>query len=167
MDASSWQSQGARRSRRFDRQEWSARLCRYLRRGQVTDFSLNVTFFNRPPIHPQLKDIIGDFTSTLLLEVHGAGDTFEVRARRLQEQLLRDVERHEYSGVRVLRQMHSQRASAIAAAAPIVFTSGLSIRSVDDSPTFSIGDVIYGISQTPQVWLDHQTFDRSGRLFTS
>ena len=131
------------------------------------DFSLNLTFFNRPPLHPQLKDIIGDFTSTMLLEVRGSGDTFERRAQRLQEQLRRDLERHEYSGVRVLRQMQSQRGSAIAAAAPIVFTSGLSIRNVDDSPTFSLGEVIYGISQTPQVWLDHQTFDRSGRLFTS
>ena len=170
LDASSWQKLKARAARAGLTP--SGVVCAAFAEilaawSKSPDFSLNLTFFNRPPVHPQLKDIIGDFTSTLLLEVHGAGDTFEVRARRLQEQLLRDVERHEYSGVRVLRQMHSQRASAIAAAAPIVFTSGLSVRSVDDSPTFSLGDVIYGISQTPQVWLDHQTFDRSGRLFTS
>lgn len=135
--------------------------------SKTPDFNLNLTFFNRPPIHPQLKDVIGDFTSTILLEVHNSDKTFEARARRLQDQLRKDLEYSQYSGVRVLRELHRARGGAITATAPIVFTSGLSIRSGDEPPTDYPGEIVYSISQTPQVWLDHQTFERAGALLTS
>jgi condensation domain-containing protein/tubulysin polyketide synthase-like protein len=72
------------------------------------DFTLNLTFFNRPATHPQLMDLVGDFTSTILLEVRHTGKTFEERARSLQAQLHRDLEYSKYSGVRVLRKMHQR-----------------------------------------------------------
>ena len=38
---------------------------------------MNVTTFNRLPIHPQIDDLVGDFTSLTLLGVdHAAADTF-------------------------------------------------------------------------------------------
>jgi amino acid adenylation domain-containing protein/thioester reductase-like protein len=170
LDATSWQKLKARGSRAGLTP--SGVLCAAFADVLATwskspDFTLNLTFFNRPLVHPELKDVIGDFTSIVLLEVHGSEDTFEARAQRLHEQLRRDLEHSAYSGVRVLRQIRALQGSAIAATAPVVFTSGLSIRSVDDSPTFSMGELTYGVSQTPQVWLDHQTFERSGGLFTS
>ena len=52
------------------------------------DFTVNVTLFNRLPLHPQVNDIVGDFTSMILLEVSNpAQETFEARVRRVQRQL--------------------------------------------------------------------------------
>ena len=51
---------------------------------------------------------------------------------------------------------------------PVVFTSILGQQDGkgvdDDIPLFSRDDVVYGISQTPQVWLDHQVIERGGEL---
>jgi len=48
-------------------------------------FTINLTLFNRLPFHPQVNDVIGDFTSLTLLEVDNTlPDTFLARARRLQ-----------------------------------------------------------------------------------
>ena len=33
------------------------------------NFCLNLTLFNRLPLHPQIDEVVGDFTDTLLLEV--------------------------------------------------------------------------------------------------
>ena len=170
LDASKWQRLKARAARAGLTP--SAVLCAAFADVLATwskspDFILNLTFFNRPHTHPQLKDLFGDFTSTILLEVHGSQQTFETRAQALQEQFQKDLQFREYSGVLVLRELHRAREGAILANAPIVFTSLLNIRGADESSTFSLGDVVYGISQTPQVWLDHQVFERAGRLSTT
>src|SRR6185503_6848916 len=51
-------------------------------------FSLNLTLFNRLPLHPQVNEIVGDFTSLTLLDMDCSTiESFEARARRVQEQL--------------------------------------------------------------------------------
>ena len=51
-------------------------------------FTINLTQFNRLPLHPQVNDLVGDFTSLALLAVeHSAGRTFLERSRNLQQQL--------------------------------------------------------------------------------
>src|SRR5262245_7523871 len=49
---------------------------------------------------------------------------------------------------------------------PIVFTSllGQNKRRDDYADKFWMGTVRYGISQTPQVWLDHQVIEQDGAL---
>src|SRR5262245_151065 len=49
---------------------------------------------------------------------------------------------------------------------PIVFTSllGQNKRRDDYADKFWMGTVRYGISQTPQVWLDHQVVEQDGAL---
>ncbi|HEX8108396.1 MAG TPA: amino acid adenylation domain-containing protein, partial [Kofleriaceae bacterium] len=131
-------------------------------------FTLNVTLFNRLPLHPQVNDIVGDFTSVNLLAVDAsAGADFESRARAVQHQLWEDLEHSRVSGVHVLRELARAHNSAPRALMPIVFTSTLATSYGADEDGFPIdwlGEIAYSISQTPQVWIDHQVFERRGAL---
>ena len=129
-------------------------------------FTLNVTLFNRLPLHPQVNEIVGDFTSLFLLDVDAAAEpAFEGRARRLQQRLWSHLEHRMVSGVRVLREL--RRASGgQAASMPVVFTStlGLPERQAQKARSILDGETVYSISQTPQVWLDHQVSENGGAL---
>jgi len=131
-------------------------------------FTLNVTLFNRPRVHPEIDQIIGDFTALNMLEVPaGADDSFTARARRLQQQLAQDLEHAAYSGVRVLRERARRLGGGPAAAMPVVFTGALALAADGEDPAEGIrffGEQVYGISQTPQVWLDHQVAEDRGEL---
>jgi pyochelin synthetase len=128
------------------------------------DFCLNVTVLNRPPVHPQIDQIVGDFTITLLLAASGAGATFEQRALDLHRQMTSDLEHGSFSAVRVLRELARQRGSKRAALMPIIFTSPLGARLEDSTVTDFLGTLVYCITQTPQLWLDHQVSERDDEL---
>jgi pyochelin synthetase len=130
-------------------------------------FTINITLLNRPPLHSQINDILGDFTSLIPLEVDlSAGDTFAARASRLQSKLMEDIEHRFFNGIQVMREAARIRERSQAAAMPIVFTSLLTRLKGSESlaQTLWMGDVVYGISQTPQVWLDHQVYEHDGAL---
>jgi pyochelin synthetase len=132
------------------------------------DFTLDLTLFNRPPNHPRINDLIGDFTSVTLLAVQGdAGGAFTDRARRVQEQLMRDLTHLSFSGIRVLRERTRRMGAGPGASMPVVFTSSLVLGSEDDDPSEGVrffGEEVHRITQTPQVWLDQQVFEEQGDL---
>lgn len=132
------------------------------------DFTLDLTLFNRPQSHPRMAELIGDFTSVTLLAVPAQpGEPFVGRVRRLQQQLMRDLEHPEFSGVRVLRERSRREGGGPGAAMPVVFTSALVLGTGAEDPSEGIrffGDEVYGITQTPQVWLDHQVTEERGDL---
>ncbi|MEG5063358.1 amino acid adenylation domain-containing protein [Microcoleus sp. B3-A4] len=123
-------------------------------------FTLNVPRFNRLPLHPQVDEIIGEFASFTLLEVDNSKrESFEVRAKRLQEQLWQDLEHQYVSGVRVLREL-AQAQGTTSALMPVVFTIDPQNAPGEDSSIFSLiqelGELVHIIGQTPQVWIDAQ-----------
>jgi len=125
-------------------------------------FTINFPQFDRLPLHPEIDQIIGDTTATLLLAVEPCDGTFAQRAQALQDQLHADFEHRHYSGVRVLRDLARLHGGTVEAAMPVVMTSLLGL-----PPRFSaaaIGDAIYSISQTPQVSIDFQVFEFAGEL---
>lgn len=130
-------------------------------------FTMNVTTFNRLPLHPQAEHVVGDFTTLNLLEVDGKGDDFDARARHLQERLWEDLEHRYVGGLTVLRELGRRRGRKPGALAPIVFTSLLDSygRSGDFVPLD--GEVVYASSQTPQVWLDYQVREQDGMLYVT
>ena len=129
-------------------------------------FTLNLALFNRLPVHPQVNDLVGDFTSVTLLAVdHSSDKSFSDRAVRLQKQLWQDLEHRYFSGVRVTRELARTRGNA-PSAMPIVFTSTLGFSSFgQETLTFShFGEVVYGISQASQAWMDIQVWEEKGEL---
>lgn len=127
-------------------------------------FGLNVTIFNRYPFNPDVQDMIGDFTSVILLEVKlEEGENFWDLAEKIQANLLEALEHRHYDGVKVIRQLARYRNDNQQAIMPIVYTSMLStdekLGSISD-----IGRIKSGISQTSQVYLDYQVMETSEGL---
>ena len=134
--------------------------------SQNPKFTINLALFNRLPLHPQVNDILGDFTSVTLLAVdNSVREPFKQRALRLQQQLARDLEHRYFSGVSVMREL-TRRQGGTPTAMPIVFTSTLGFEAIgQETSVFSkFGEVVYGISQASQIWLDHQVYEQNGAL---
>ncbi|MEH2272120.1 MAG: amino acid adenylation domain-containing protein [Nostoc sp.] len=130
-------------------------------------FTINLTVLERLPIHPQINQIVGDFTNTNLLAVDNSiPDTFIARALQIQQQLLQDLDHLQISGVEVLRELARRQKTGLTAAMPIVFSSVLGLGSFTQGDLeFSfLGEIVYGISQTPQVSLDYQVTEQNGAL---
>ncbi|HEY4035382.1 MAG TPA: amino acid adenylation domain-containing protein, partial [Ktedonobacteraceae bacterium] len=127
-------------------------------------FCINLTIFNLLPLHKQVNKIMGDFTSLLLLAVDNSHpDAFENRARNLQEQFWRDFDHCYYNGARVLRDLARMQGSTGQAIMPVVFTSLLG-QEMDTTYPALWQETIYFVTQTPQVWLDHQVVEEAGDL---
>lgn len=130
-------------------------------------FTVNLTLFNRLPLHPQVNDIVGDFTSVTLLAVDDPDRrTFDLRAREVQRQFWDDFDHRHFTGVEVLREMARAGDGAPRAVMPVVFTSILAndLQSEDPELLSWMGDIVYGVAQTPQVWLDHIVIEKAGEL---
>ncbi|WP_059954613.1 non-ribosomal peptide synthetase [Burkholderia ubonensis] len=134
--------------------------------SRTSSFVINVTHFNRPPIHPDINDIVGDFASTFLLEYECRdGEPLDTAIGALCRQILSDLDHSQYSGVRVLQDISRRRGRV--ALAPVVFTSALVLpvnSGVSVSSSDVHGEVVHALTQTPQVWLDHQVYQEEGRL---
>jgi amino acid adenylation domain-containing protein len=127
-------------------------------------FTLNLTLFQRLPFHSQVDLLVGDFTSLTLLEVEiRPRESLTQRARRLQARLWEDLDHRWVGGVRVLRELARRRGGKAGAAMPVVFTSTLGFGRVEPAPA-DLGRLVYSITQTPQVWLDHQVAEIDGEL---
>ncbi len=119
-------------------------------------FSLNLTFLNRHPLHPQVNEIVGEFTSLTMLGVDQTrAASFIERARLIQGDLWNDLEHHDISGVQVLRDLTRAHGGATRAKMPVVFTSALVVPIPKRKEAFPVVPVYRdGVTQTSQVWLD-------------
>ncbi len=130
-------------------------------------FTINLTLFNRLPRHPQVQEIVGDFTSITLLAVDNSRpDPFEMRARRIQEQLWDDLDHRSIGGVAVLRELAKRRGRQPGVLMPVVLTSTLTLEPANRSEVSESlpMELVYGLSETSQVWLDHQVSESGGWL---
>ncbi|MEH2193608.1 MAG: amino acid adenylation domain-containing protein [Nostoc sp.] len=131
-----------------------------------SQFTLNIALFNRLPLHPQVQDILGDFTSATLLAIDNSTPAaFTDRALSLQQQLWQDLEHRYFSGVKVTREL-ARKHGTYPIAMPVVFTSTLGLNKLSqETLTFShFGELVYGISQASQVWIDIQVWEEKGVL---
>jgi amino acid adenylation domain-containing protein len=117
------------------------------------------------PLHPQVNEIIGDFTSMTLVAVDNTEvSSFETRSRRIQERLWETLDHSEVSGVQILRELSRVQGQEGKAMMPVVFTSTIGLASDDPGSIASRMKVIHSVSQTPQVWIDHQVHEQNGDL---
>lgn len=134
-------------------------------------FTLNLTLFNREGDHPELNELIGDFTTINLLafDYETSHHSFYQRARRNQKQLWEDLDHKAVGGVRVLREISKLTGvSSFRSIMPVVFTSTLNSATPLRKPVFSwLGRSTYTACQTPQVYFDHQVTEDTEGLHCS
>jgi amino acid adenylation domain-containing protein len=144
-----------------------AAYCEVLRTwSKSQEFTVTVTSTNRLPVHPQVDDILGQFTSPSLLAVTGgAHETFESRLTHIQRQLDADLSHSLFNGVRVMREL-TRRQRDGRASMPVVFSSALdgpeTYTDHDRDALHAFGDLVDNASQTPQIWLENQVLPTSG-----
>lgn len=96
-----------------------------------------------------LNIIVGEFTSTILMECHlSTNNTFLERARALQKQIHLDLDHAYFTGIRTLRELTRLYGTRLDGAIPVVFTSGLGLNK---GALDFLGEKVYFISQTSQV----------------
>ena len=129
--------------------------------------AINVTVFNRYPFHKDINDIIGDFTSIILIDSDlKQTDTFWESADRIQNKLMDALDHRHYDGVDFIREISRYRNLETKAVMPVVFTSML-LSMDEDGQSIGLddlGEIKMGISQTPQVYLDFQVSESKGNL---
>jgi mycobactin phenyloxazoline synthetase len=119
-------------------------------------FLLNLPMFGREQFHPDVDKLVGDFTSSLMLDVDLTGaHTPIARARVLQDTLHTAARHSSYSGLSVLRDLTRHHGTPILA--PVVYTSALGLGDLfAGEVTEHFGTPVWTISQGPQVLLDAQ-----------
>lgn len=127
-------------------------------------FLLNVPLFHRQPVHPDIDRVVGDFTSSIMLEVDVSENVSVTdRARAVQRSMYESGAHAGYSGLEVLRDLGRHRGEPVLA--PVVFTSALDLGELfADNVVQTFGDPVWIISQGPQVLLDAQVTELRGGL---
>lgn len=130
-------------------------------------FSLILTFFNRLPLHPQINQMIGPFISTNIFVVKDIDKgSFEDFAVRNQELLWEDLDHSSVSGIRALRELKAKHKISKAVFLPVVFTSMINSFKNNDSDNNNefFKQISFMVTQTPQVYLDHQVYEQDNML---
>ncbi|MEV7124180.1 non-ribosomal peptide synthetase [Kitasatospora griseola] len=125
------------------------------------EFTLNLTRFDRPPVHQDIDRVVGPFTSTTLLGLDlSRAETFEEFAGSVQRTMWEALEHRAVSGVAILRELTRHQGRTLM---PYVFTYVQGLEETDFRSELSeLGEVAYAISQTPQVLVDCQVSESEG-----
>jgi len=129
------------------------------------DVTLNLTMFNRQPIHPDVNKVLGDFTNIALLGYYAREDfNFMEIVESMKMQLWNAIEYRSFNVINLLGRLAEKHGDAVAA--PYVFTSLIDSDAEGTEQTMTkIGfEEIFAQTQTPQVVLDHQLYVRNGKL---
>ncbi len=130
-------------------------------------FLLNVPLFGRDQRHADVDRLVGDFTSSLLLDVDLTdAATATGRCAVLQDAFRSAAAHSDYSGLEVLRDLSRHRGTQVLA--PVVFTSALGLGELFGSAVIeTFGTPGWINSQGPQVMLDAQVTEFNGGVLVN
>ncbi|MGO3327679.1 non-ribosomal peptide synthetase [Gordonia sp. (in: high G+C Gram-positive bacteria)] len=130
-------------------------------------FLLNVPLFNREPTHPEIDQVVGDFTNSVLIDADATRtESMIERSRRLQRELHDCAGHAAYEGLDVLRDLGRLRGAPVTPS--LVFTSGLGFGELFSDRVRSLfGEPVWILSQGPQVDLDAQVVELDGGLLVN
>lgn len=117
------------------------------------EFLINLTLFNKKNLGENIEYLVGDFTNTSVISIKNIKESFSELAREVNKELFSSIDNSAYPGVNILRdiaKLHNSKEFL----APYVFTSAIGLIKKR-----LIGRYVYGISQTPQVFIDCQAMD--------
>ncbi len=148
--------------------------------GAQESFCLNTTLFDRDDVAagdatPGPDLVVGDFTTTVLVEIPAADPAggFVAFAGAVNRQFWTDLDHRSVSGIEALRASYDRGERPRPAdpdtglptpVHPVVFTSGIGLGEPGAAPARWLGEEVFGVSQTPQVLLDHIVHDAGGEL---
>lgn len=138
--------------------------------SETPHFTINVTVSNRPPLHPDVNRLLGDFTSLIMHEADRRDPlmSFTRFARRQQQRFLEDLQHRQVSGLTVLREWNRQRGLSFGATMPVVFSCGLIGSGNEEVGNIEqFGAKVFSVSQTSQVWLHLFVAELNGQLIIS
>ncbi|WP_152442656.1 non-ribosomal peptide synthetase [Nocardiopsis kunsanensis] len=126
---------------------------------------VNLTLFNRLPLHPDVNALVGDFTVLGLFDHRTRLDlSIAAKLRQVHDEVLRDIDNNLFDGVDVQRLLKTERGLPVnQVVAPAVLTSTLG--TGDSAHLFELAlddsyeGVDHSISQTSQVWLDNKAYE--------
>lgn len=124
--------------------------------------TLNVTTFSRFPFDEAVNNMIGDFTSVMLVEINSR-EKYSSACRSVQEKIAENLEYKLYDGVSVIRSIAKKEKRSGELLFPYVFT-GMLFENNESFNIDDIGDVVYSISQTSQVYLDCQVMNENNGI---
>ncbi|PGV54250.1 non-ribosomal peptide synthetase [Bacillus cereus] len=128
--------------------------------------AINLTVFNRYPVHEEVEQIVGDFTSLILLDVDVKPEqSFFTRVKQTQSTLLDGLEHRHYDGVNFIRDFTRYHQMTPKAVMPIVFTSMLA--GAGAFAWEQLGSLRHIHARTPQVYLDNVVIEKNGELLIS
>ena len=134
---------------------------RYYRTGRWSDkFSIVIPGWQRLPLHPEIDQVMGDFTSMSWLVISRQKKKLEEKIFYNHELVRNDFLHKDVSGLRVLRKVISKRRKQILNF-PFVFTDIHNTSGVILPTDFKFKK---SLSQTPQVYLDNLSYEYNGRL---
>lgn len=127
-------------------------------------FLLTVPLFDRDMAHADVDKVVGDFTSSLVVDVDlRTPATLAERAAQLRAAMHEAAAHGSFDGLEVLRELGRRRGEPVVS--PVVFTSALGLGELfSQAVTDVLGEPSWIVSQGPQVLLDAQVTEVSGGL---
>ncbi|WP_254660265.1 condensation domain-containing protein, partial [Bacillus amyloliquefaciens] len=131
------------------------------------NIALNTTLFKRRPLHKQINNVIGDFTEIMIFDVcFNNLNHFWEEVKNIQDNFFKCLSHNDFDGIEFTREYCEfndiDRRKAVF---PIVFTSMLFENELNYLD--SLGVFIESISQTSQVYLDHQVIELNDGVMLS
>ncbi|MBY0379230.1 MAG: hypothetical protein K2P99_02380, partial [Burkholderiales bacterium] len=127
---------------------------------------INLTLFNRLPLHPQINEIMGDFTILGLFNYkEHPSDSISKKLQNIHDELWNDIEHNLFDGVDLQRLIRKELSiSNNKIIAPVVLTSVLGNKKDEENNNkvfidSSYQGLNYSITQTSQVFLDNKAFE--------
>lgn len=123
---------------------------------------VNLTLFNRLPLHDQINDIMGDFTILELFNYfNNHAQTILGNVSFIHETLWEDIKHTLFDGIDFLRMIRQEKNLPLnAILAPVVLTSVLG-EEFNWAPKLGSTrvDINFITAQTPQVWIDNKAYE--------
>ena len=132
-------------------------LCKY---SGASQFCINLTLFNRLPLHPQVNDIVGDFTVLELFNFQRNEGPVLTGLANVHEQLWEDIEHNLFDGIDLQRKIRKDNnMSPQQVISPVVLTSVLGHKHSETLPLQGFIEEGQSITQTSQVYLDNKAIE--------